>query len=60
MLISAGLGALTGLILVLAQGPRARGQRRTGSLPYGPFLAAGALGYLFWGEGLLNFLSGGG
>jgi leader peptidase (prepilin peptidase) / N-methyltransferase len=60
ILISAGLGTLTGLALVLGQGPGARGQWRTISLPYGPFLAAGAWCYLFWGERLLNFLSGGG
>ena len=60
ILISAGLGTLTGLIRVLAQGPGARGRWRTISLPYGPFLAAGAGCYLFWGERLLNLLSGGG
>jgi leader peptidase (prepilin peptidase) / N-methyltransferase len=60
ILISAGLGTLTGLIRILGQGPGARGQWRTISLPYGPFLAAGAGCYLFWGERLLNFLSGGG
>jgi leader peptidase (prepilin peptidase)/N-methyltransferase len=60
ILISAGLGTLAGLIRVLGQGPGARGQWRTISLPYGPFLAAGAWCYLFWGERLLNLLSGGG
>ena len=60
ILISAGLGTLTGLIRVLGQGHGARGQWRTISLPYGPFLAAGAWCYLFWGERLLNLLSGGG
>ena len=60
ILISAGLGTLTGLILVLGQGRGARGQWRTISLPYGPFLAAGAWCYLLWGERLLNLLSGGG
>jgi leader peptidase (prepilin peptidase)/N-methyltransferase len=58
ILISAGLGTLAGLIRVLGQGPGARGQWRTISLPYGPFLAAGAGCYLFWGERLLNLLSG--
>ena len=42
ILVSAGLGTLTGLIRVLGQGPGPRGQWRTISLPYGPFLAAGA------------------
>ena len=62
ILVSAGLGTLTGLVLVLVlgQGPGARGQWRTISLPYGPFLAAGAGCYLFWGERLVNLLSGGG
>jgi leader peptidase (prepilin peptidase)/N-methyltransferase len=60
ILISAGLGTLAGLIRVLGQGPGTRGQWRTISLPYGPFLAAGAWCYLFWGERLLNLLSGGG
>jgi leader peptidase (prepilin peptidase)/N-methyltransferase len=59
ILVSAGLGTLTGLIRVLGQGPGARGQWRTISLPYGPFLAAGAGCYLFWGERLLSRLSGG-
>ena len=60
ILISAGLGTLTGLIRVLGQGREARSQWRTISLPYGPFLAAGAWCYLFWGERLLDLLSGGG
>jgi leader peptidase (prepilin peptidase)/N-methyltransferase len=59
ILISAGLGTLTGLIQVIGQGPGARGQWRTITLPYGPFLAAGAWCYLFWGERLLNLLGGG-
>jgi leader peptidase (prepilin peptidase)/N-methyltransferase len=58
--ISAGLGTLTGLILALAQGSGRRGNWRTISLPYGPFLAAGAWCYLFGGERLLSLLSGGG
>jgi leader peptidase (prepilin peptidase)/N-methyltransferase len=60
ILVSAGLGTLTGLILVLAQGHGPRGQWRTVSLPYGPFLAVAAGCYLFWGERLLELLSGGG
>jgi len=57
ILISAGLGTLAGLVRVLGQGPEARGQWRTISLPYGPFLAGGAWCYLFWGERLLNLLA---
>jgi leader peptidase (prepilin peptidase)/N-methyltransferase len=60
IVISAGLGALTGLILILGQAPGQRHRWRTISLPYGPFLAAGAWCYLFWGERVLNLLSGGG
>jgi leader peptidase (prepilin peptidase)/N-methyltransferase len=60
ILISAGLGTLAGLIRVLAQGSGRRGDWRTISLPYGPFLAAGAWCYLFWGARLLGLLSGGG
>ena len=60
ILVSAGLGTLAGLIRILVQGPGPRGQWRTISLPYGPFLAAGACCYLFWGERLLDLLSGGG
>lgn len=58
--VSAGLGALTGLIWVLGQGPGQQGRWPIISLPYGPFLAAGAWGYLFGGAGLLNLLGGGG
>jgi leader peptidase (prepilin peptidase) / N-methyltransferase len=57
ILISAALGTLTGLILVLVQAPPQRPRWRTISLPYGPFLAAGAWCCLFWGEQLLNLLS---
>jgi leader peptidase (prepilin peptidase)/N-methyltransferase len=56
--ISAGLGTLTGLILVWAQGRQRHW--RTISLPYGPFMAAGAWCYLFGGQRLLGLLSGGG
>jgi leader peptidase (prepilin peptidase) / N-methyltransferase len=60
ILVSAGLGILTGMILVWGLPPGRRDQWRTISLPYGPFLAAGAWCYLFWGERLLNMLRGGG
>jgi len=60
ILVSASLGLLTGLIQVLGQAPGPRDHWRTISLPYGPFLAAGAWCYLFWGARLLNLLSGGG
>jgi leader peptidase (prepilin peptidase)/N-methyltransferase len=60
IVISSVVGVLAGLIRVLALTPGQRGRWRTLSLPYGPFLAAGALCYLFWGERLLGLLSGGG
>jgi leader peptidase (prepilin peptidase) / N-methyltransferase len=60
ILVSAGLGTLVGLGQILVQGRGARGQWRTLSVPYGPFLAAGAWFYLFEGERLLNLMSGGG
>jgi leader peptidase (prepilin peptidase)/N-methyltransferase len=59
IVVSAALGILTGLIKILGQEPGQLHQWRTISLPYGPFLAAGAWYYLFWGERLLNLLSGG-
>jgi leader peptidase (prepilin peptidase)/N-methyltransferase len=58
ILVSAGLGTITGLIQVIVQGWGPRGHWRTIALPYGPFLAAGAWSYLFWGERLLNLLTG--
>jgi leader peptidase (prepilin peptidase)/N-methyltransferase len=58
--VSAGLGALTGLIQVLGQGSGPQGRWGSLSLPYGLFLAAGAWSYLFGGAILLNLLGGGG
>jgi leader peptidase (prepilin peptidase)/N-methyltransferase len=60
ILVSAGLGTLAGLVRLLAHNPGPSGRWRTLSLPYGPFLAAGAGCQLFWGERLLNLLGGGG
>jgi len=57
ILLSALLGSLAGLLQILVQGSGPRSQWRTLSLPYGPFLAAGALAYLFGSDWLLN-LSG--
>ncbi len=54
--ISAGLGTLAGVGLALARGLWRQGLWRTVSLPFGPFLAAGALVYLFVGPNLLHFL----
>jgi leader peptidase (prepilin peptidase)/N-methyltransferase len=56
--ISAALGALAGLGLVLAGGGRRRDQGwRTTRIPYGPFLAAAALLYLFAGQQLVRFFA---
>ena len=52
ILSSAALGSLAGLLHILVQGRR--GPWRTLALPYGPFLALGAVSYLFWGEWLLK------
>jgi leader peptidase (prepilin peptidase)/N-methyltransferase len=46
--LSAAAGSLAGLGLALARGLLARGEWRTLAIPYGPFLAAAALLYLFW------------
>jgi leader peptidase (prepilin peptidase)/N-methyltransferase len=51
---SALLGTLTGLLKILVRGPGTRGQWRTLSLPFGPFLAIGAVIYLFAGPWLLS------
>jgi leader peptidase (prepilin peptidase)/N-methyltransferase len=58
ILISAGLGSLAGLAQILVRRPEARGQWRTLSLPYGPFLALGALCYLFGSSWLPHLLGG--
>jgi leader peptidase (prepilin peptidase)/N-methyltransferase len=47
--ISAALGSLVGLTWAFSRGQWRHGQWRTAPLPYGPFLAAGALLYLLWG-----------
>lgn len=57
--ISAALGCLAGLGRVLMGGSWREGQWRFLSIPFGPFLAAGASVYLFVGEQILEFLGGG-
>ncbi len=47
--ISAAVGSIIGLIVILLN----RGSRKT-AIPYGPFLALGAIIYIFWGENLIN------
>jgi leader peptidase (prepilin peptidase) / N-methyltransferase len=57
---SAALGTLAGMITVLVRGQRQEGGWRTLPIPYGPFLAAGALIYLFGHTYLQRFLEIGG
>ncbi len=57
---SAALGSLVGLVVVLAQGRWRQGHWRSAAIPYGPFLAAGALIYLLAAKPLLRLLGGGG
>ncbi len=49
ILLSAGVGALTGIALILL-----RGRDRQLPIPFGPFLAAAGLVALLWGEQLLH------
>ncbi len=56
---SAALGCLAGFALVMAQGQYRHGHWRSTSLPYGPFLSAGAFIYLLAGESLLTLMGGG-
>lgn len=55
--ISAALGSLVGLGLTLAGGVWRGGQWRTARIPFGPFLAAAALLYLFAGQQLFRFFA---
>lgn len=55
ILISAALGTLAGIILILIKGEGGQDNWRTLPLPYGPFLAAGALSYLFFRDKLIGF-----
>jgi leader peptidase (prepilin peptidase) / N-methyltransferase len=56
ILVSALLGTLVGLVVALGRGRWQGGQWRTLAIPYGPFLAAAALLYLFWGDRLFRLL----
>lgn len=53
---SAALGSMAGMIMVLVKGQRQEGGWRTLPIPYGPFLAAGALIYLFGYEYLQKLI----
>jgi leader peptidase (prepilin peptidase) / N-methyltransferase len=57
--LSAALGCLAGFALAVAQGRFRHGQWQATSIPYGPFLSAGAFIYLLAGENLLKLLGGG-
>lgn len=50
LFISSVIGSLAGVILILVY---KKGLKY--AIPYGPFLAAGAIIYLFWGETILNW-----
>ena len=54
--ISAALGTLVGLGLTLIAGDGRGGRWRTTRLPFGPFLAAAALLYLFVGDEFVRLL----
>ncbi len=54
--VSAALGTLVGAVLVLIGGAWRGGVWRTTRIPFGPFLAAAALLYLFAGDELVKLL----
>ncbi|MFA5112022.1 MAG: prepilin peptidase [Desulfobaccales bacterium] len=58
LFLSGALGSLAGVVTVAAQGRWRQGQWRSAAIPYGPFLSAGALIYLFAGEWLLGLIYG--
>lgn len=53
LLISSVVGSLAGVVLILIF---RKGMKY--AIPYGPFLAFGAIVYLFWGEVILNWYLG--
>jgi leader peptidase (prepilin peptidase)/N-methyltransferase len=57
--LSAALGSLVGFALVLGTGHWRAGGWRVAAIPYGPFLAAAALIYLFGHRELTRLLAGG-
>ncbi|MHB8066428.1 MAG: prepilin peptidase [Desulfobaccales bacterium] len=56
ILVSAALGSLVGIALVLITGSWRRGNWRATAIPFGPFLAGAALLYLFASPELTRFL----
>jgi len=56
--LSAALGCLAGIALAVVQGRCQRGQWQYISIPYGPFLSAGAFIYLLTGEHPLGLIEG--
>jgi leader peptidase (prepilin peptidase)/N-methyltransferase len=55
---SAAMGCVAGFALALVQGRWRQGQWQSLRIPYGPFLAAGAIIYLLAGDSLLRLLGG--
>ncbi len=48
--LSAVTGSIVGIVALAL-----RGANRHTAIPYGPFLAGGALAYLFWGKNIVNW-----
>jgi len=57
--LSAALGSLAGILMVLKTGDWRGGGWRAAAIPYGPFLAAAALLYLFGHQELFRLFLGG-
>jgi leader peptidase (prepilin peptidase)/N-methyltransferase len=53
LMIGSLTGSLIGILLMIVQ----RGDRRT-AIPFGPFLAVGAVAALFWGDALIGWYLG--
>jgi leader peptidase (prepilin peptidase)/N-methyltransferase len=52
IVISSLLGSVVGILFMVV-----RGKDFKTAIPFGPFLAAGALAYVFWGSTIQGFLT---
>jgi len=52
LLFSSFLGAIIGIAVMVI-----KKQDMKYAVPFGPFLSAAAVAYLFWGDAFMNFLS---